>query len=212
MEPNSTQIKSFRDRTSLSTCCCRREEAADRQQLVEEVAAEVEELLAYAADTLNPQQLATLDISGIAEALCSRLSRQAMRRPGAPLRLLLLSSEVTQLLLLALSSSARTDPKARRILPATQQQRRRHPNLLNDRIPSWTQEQPTNEKSQRYHQSTRRRFDLCWAFCNRNMQGRQARLPLADPNTPSRNTKSGMISCLCRNNFVDSSVTAYPQS
>lgn len=60
------------------------------------MAAEVEELLAYAADTMNSEQLEGLDIDAIVRAILTKLTSQQIRRPGQPLRLLFLSTKVTK--------------------------------------------------------------------------------------------------------------------
>ncbi|CDJ29253.1 uncharacterized protein EMH_0048140 [Eimeria mitis] len=70
-----------------------REEEADRQQLGEEIAAEVEELLTYAVDTALPQQLPPFDLSDVLSAILSKLYSTSVPLPGTPLRLLLLSSK-----------------------------------------------------------------------------------------------------------------------
>lgn len=61
---------------------------------MDEVVAEVEELLTYAADTMSHQQLAECDTLAILWTILSKLSEQALRRPGEPFRLLILSTKV----------------------------------------------------------------------------------------------------------------------
>ncbi|OEH80174.1 hypothetical protein cyc_00255 [Cyclospora cayetanensis] len=70
-----------------------RDEAADKQQLVEEVTAELEESLAYAVDTLNSQQLANLDIFQVISSILSKLSIGPVRRPGVSFSLMLISTK-----------------------------------------------------------------------------------------------------------------------
>ncbi|KAL8428101.1 hypothetical protein ACSSS7_007382 [Eimeria intestinalis] len=70
-----------------------RDEPSDRQQLLEEVISEFEEILTYVVDTRWPESLVGFDLPAAAVAALKKLSDQARRKPGQPLRLLLLSSK-----------------------------------------------------------------------------------------------------------------------
>ncbi|KAL8443493.1 hypothetical protein Emed_006774 [Eimeria media] len=70
-----------------------RDQPSERQQLLEEVVSELEEVLTYAVDTRCPESLPGFDLSTAAAAVLKKLSDQTRRKPGQPLRLLLLSSK-----------------------------------------------------------------------------------------------------------------------
>lgn len=80
----------------LVPCACSKEEETERQQLGEEIAAEVEELLTYAVDTAPPQQLPPFDFPGVYTAILHKLFASCTPLPGNPVRLLLLSSKVSR--------------------------------------------------------------------------------------------------------------------
>ncbi|CDI76828.1 hypothetical protein, conserved [Eimeria praecox] len=70
-----------------------KEEETEREQLGEEIAAEIEELLTYAVDTTPPQQPPSFDILAVCTAILSKLFASSVPLPGTPVRLLLLSSK-----------------------------------------------------------------------------------------------------------------------
>ncbi|KAL8442382.1 hypothetical protein Emag_006485 [Eimeria magna] len=108
-----------------------RDEPSDRHQLLQEVVSELEEVLTYVVDTRCPESLAEFDLSAAAVAVLEKLSDQARRKPGQPLRLLLLSSKANATGSLASLSKEPTDRaegaaarEQRPLLPVQEQLRR----------------------------------------------------------------------------------------